>query len=122
MYNTGQYHQPLANRVREVEERGRGRERVGEKDHSAISDEPGACCYADHREGDGERREEERGGQIGWSREKEGRLSMHASLNSILLSQVTANGGRAVNVKGAECHGMPGEDQGGREPDPGGKE
>ena len=28
-------------------------EGVRETDHSAISDEPDACCYADHREGNG---------------------------------------------------------------------
>ena len=28
-------------------EREKQRERVGETDHSAISDEPAACCYAD---------------------------------------------------------------------------
>lgn len=32
--------------------------------HSAISDEPDACCYADHRELNGERRARRRGGEV----------------------------------------------------------
>lgn len=46
------------------------RETRGEGAHSAISDKPDTCCYADRREGMGKRREE-----------TEGRQSMGASLN-----------------------------------------
>ena len=44
----------LGRQKRETQEEG-----VRETDHSASSDEPDACCYADHRKGNGKRRERE---------------------------------------------------------------
>lgn len=46
-------------RVREAEKRDSGRGSQIETDHSAFSYESDACCYADHREGNGKRRERE---------------------------------------------------------------
>lgn len=47
-------------RVRKAEKKSRDEGRGGSQSNSAISD---ACCYADHREGNGKKGETERGGE-----------------------------------------------------------
>lgn len=75
-WNTEWQHWTLANAELERQKRGNTEgERVRETHHSAFSDEPDACCYADRRAG--KRRKRER------SREKEGRQSMDVSLHWI---------------------------------------
>lgn len=69
-WNTGRRHWLLANIELGRQRRETWGEGVRETDHSAFSDEPDACCYADHREGNGKRREREsrvetsRGGKV----------------------------------------------------------
>lgn len=68
----------------------------GEK--KATSDEADACCYADHKEGNGKRR----------AREKQGRQKKYVrqiELNPPLSGRVMD--GPAGAVKGSELHGTP---------------
>lgn len=63
-------------------------EGVRETDHSAFSDEPDACCYADHREGNGKRRESERGrGSVEHRDEGEAKYGRQLELNPPLSGQ-----------------------------------
>lgn len=98
----------MASRVREAETKKRGGtqgERESEKtDHSAVSDEPDACCYADHGEGKWRERRVERAE----SRRRGGEAWTPAPIE-FSLSQVRLIDGRAAAVKRS---GMPRKERG----------